>query len=114
MKTKLFEVRDSATFIPVIAIKLGSDDEAERYLLAESGYGVTAEDQSCYVLVSRLNGGRNALTYNPLDWDSNTMCQAHEHICEMFDQLESGSVIDVEYLRGVSTRPKISQRFGYE
>ena len=41
MQVKLFEVRDSATFIPAIAIKLSARNEAEHFLLFRSGYGNT-------------------------------------------------------------------------
>ena len=38
MNVKLLEIRDRATFIPAIAIQLGSRSEEERWLLSRSGH----------------------------------------------------------------------------
>lgn len=44
MESKIIEIRDSGTFIPALAVRLGSSDERERYLLARSGFGLLACD----------------------------------------------------------------------
>lgn len=56
MVSKIIEIRDSGTFIPALAIRLGSPNEAERYLLARSGFGRTMEDQSEYIVLCKING----------------------------------------------------------
>lgn len=108
MITKLFEVRDKATFIPVVAVKMSPGRTfPERYLLSRSGFGF----DSPAVLVSRLNDGSGA--FDPYDWTgSRTMTAAHIYIEETFDLLESGAVIDVEFLLGITAQPKISERLG--
>jgi hypothetical protein len=63
METKLFEVRDRGTFIPLIGIRLIPDSEEERYMLASIGYGLELETQGKYILAGKAEGGR--LTY---DW----------------------------------------------
>lgn len=104
MEVKLFEVRDRATFIPVMAVKLQRGTiEAERYLLSKSGY----TDKS-YVVLWCLSGGR--AVYDEYDWGSNiTMRTAHEYIRVRFDGLRSGDVIDAEYIRGESDEPVQSE-----
>ncbi len=54
METKLFEVRDRATLIAVIAIRLGARNESERYLLSRCGYGKDVDEQQDYVLYAGL------------------------------------------------------------
>jgi hypothetical protein len=46
MTTKAFEIRDRATFIPAIAVRLDPADERERYLIARCGFGVTPSAQA--------------------------------------------------------------------
>lgn len=119
MITKAFEIRDAATFIPVIATKMipqwigidGKYDEAnpERYLLRRAGFGF---DDPC-VIVCRMEASgadRNA-TYDPYSWTgARTMQVAHLYITEHFDALESGAVVDVEFILGESQQSKQSER----
>lgn len=67
MIAKTFEIRDRATFIPVLAVKLQPDCEADRFLIARAGYGLTPADQSKYVLLMRLDSGRGMYTCDPVD-----------------------------------------------
>jgi len=119
MIVKALEVRDAATFIPVIAIKMVPDyvfrfDETtpERYLLRRAGYNF---DDPCVVLVRMECSGvdRNA-TYDPYSWGggSRTMTVAHDYIIKNFDNLNSGDVIDVEFILGETNQPKQSERIG--
>lgn len=101
METKLFEIRDSGTFIPVIAIKCRSQLEAERYLLRRY-------DSNCIFIGKIASGGGE---YDPYNWPSSrTMQIAHTHIEEKWDQLSTGDVIDVEFILGETTEKKISER----
>lgn len=116
MITKALEIRDRGTFIPVIAIKMvpddGMDHEPERYLLRRSGYGF---DDPCVVLCRMECSGvdRNA-TYDPYSWGggARTYQVAHQYIIGHFDELESGDVVDVEFILGETSKPKISERLG--
>lgn len=128
--TKLFEIRDRATFIPVIATRLlvrtrahwhgvdpqrdsqfNVDDESEQYLLRRAGYGEQITDRSelPYIFVARLAGGAPA-TYDPYDWANRTMTTAHQHMIDHWDDLVSGQVIDVEHILGETEQPKVSER----
>jgi len=115
VNAKLFEIRDTGTFIPILAVKLAPHDEAERYLLARSGYGLKPEDQSKYVMIIRIVGGEGQATCDPFDWprlmgNTRTMHYAHLHINEHFDALETGAVIDVEYILDERESPKKTER----
>ena len=108
-ETKLLEVRDRATFVPVIAIKPRPYNEEERYLLARAGYGRSASDHERYVLMSRL-AGHSELIYDPDAWGNRTMIVAHAYIRDNWESISNGQVIDVEFILGESDNPKTSER----
>jgi hypothetical protein len=102
--TKVFEVRDRNTFIPVIASAMQSDDFAQSYLLRRSGYA-----HGGTVLVARLQGG-GASNCDVYDWRDRTMQNAHAYIEKEFSNLKDGDVIDVEFILGETSSPKCSER----
>ncbi len=110
MEIKLFEIRDRQTFIAAMAIRLDSRTEAERWLLARSGFGLMPSDQREYVVVVKL-GDRMEATYDPFSWPAGgrTMGHAHFYIKASWNDLSSGDVIDVEYLLGETKSPKRSE-----
>lgn len=124
MVVKLFEVRDRATFIPVMAVQLtvanqlraNSTEQAdrERYLLRRAGYGleqIEEQDNSePYIILTRLSGDDIAAHYDPHTWTSRTMRAAHMHAIQRWDDLKSGDVLDVEYLLGETRAPKVSEQ----
>lgn len=114
MKTILLEVRDSMTFIPVMAIDTDasgyfSDDEGyeqRRWLLRKAGY---SPDGSTIILMN-LNDCR--AKFDPYEWgNSRTMAQAHSYIESNWSTLKDGDVIDVEFILGETTEKKVSERF---
>lgn len=111
MITKTFEIRDRMTFIPVIAVKLEPGCERDRYLLARAGYGVSGLRQSEYVLLAQINGGLGRVSCDPHDWGSSarTYQVAHDYIIKHFNELESGAVVDVEFILGETAEAKRSE-----
>ena len=97
MECKVFELRDHATFIPLLAVKLGSRIEAERYLLARAGFGRDYGEQNTYILLMSLNGGKGSYDCEFFD---RTYAAAHQHILEHWDELASGCVVDVRVILG--------------
>jgi hypothetical protein len=106
MITKSFEIRDRATFIPAVAIKMVPANEEQRYLLRRCGYGF---DHPA-VLLTRMDGNARAAPSDPYDWGDRTMTVAHDYITQNFDSLADGSVIDVEHILGKRPEPKASER----
>lgn len=105
MQTKLFEIRDRATFIPAIGTLMVGGSRHEAYLCRRSGYG----EDFPLVLLGQLRGG--PATYNPDEWGgSRTMSAAHEYIASHWDAIDSGDVIDVEFILGETTTKKNSER----
>ena len=111
MITKTVEIRDSATFIPALAVKLRPETEPDRYPLARAGYGLDAVDQAEYVLLAKLDGGVGTMTCDPYDWPggARTMQVAHTWLIDHFDELESGAVVDVEFILGLTSTAKLSE-----
>lgn len=129
MTSKIIEIRDAGTFIPALAIRLGSPNERERYLLSRSGFGLTMEDQSEYIVLCKINGGEPCDCHiDPYSWGQNprTMFAAHMYLLNRqaelteglgldlpgarkhdgFDSLPQGCLIDVEWLVGLRPEPK--------
>lgn len=132
---KTFEVRDDGTFIPCFGIwcdprdlstytKLGGvvlepssiiDDppvlnDADRYLLRRSGYGV---DPPYCVIFGRLDSACESAGYDTFAWRpryGRTMQLAHMYVTDHWSELESGAVIDVQFILGERTSPKFSER----
>lgn len=105
MDTKILEVRDRMTCIPVIAIRLGSADPQETKLAWRAGYGSTAPTQATYVLLAPLTGGR--LQHDPYGYDgvTRTLPVAHRHLVSHWDEVPAGSVVDVRYVLGETDAP---------
>jgi hypothetical protein len=116
LPVKLFEVRDSRTFIPVIAVRLlalpfASGEEQEIYLLRRAGYSqesIVNPFELPNIFVGRLQGG--TATYDPYEWDNRTLTTAHQHMIDHWEELVSGQVIDVEFILGETKSPKTTER----
>ncbi len=106
MITKMFEVRDRATFIPVMATKMLGTNNENGYLVGRCGFGV----EFPLVTVTRFHPCESQ--YDPYKWcdGSRTMFEAHQYIQKNFDALNDGDVVDVEYILGETSEPKKSER----
>ncbi len=114
IESKVFELRDDATFIPIIASRMvpvacwasgiavdGTADSRVQWLLRRAGY---SRGRPYLVLLTRLDGGISE--YDPYSWGGNrTWVPAHQHIAEHWDELESGDLIDVRVLLGEESAP---------
>ena len=110
METKILELRDSATFIPVLAMRLSSENEAERSLLARGGCGVRSEDHLNYIMLARMDGSNvSPARFDAYDWSDRTFRVAHKYIENNFDELNSGDVVDVEFILGETDTKKEPQ-----
>ena len=103
MQYKVLEIRDSCTFISVIAIKMEPKDEIENFYLRREGF-----IKPHHVILVRI--GNQMSQADPYAWGNRTMTTAHLYILEHFDELKSGDVVDVEFILGETKSPKISER----
>lgn len=117
MEIKLFEIRDRMTFIPAMAIRLHARTEMEFWLLRRAGYGADHIAGSLekilepYIILIHL--GDNKACNDPYDWPNlRTMGNIHKHLIEEWKHLESGQLLDVEFILGETRVPKKSEMFG--
>lgn len=107
LEVKLFEIRDRGTTIPMVGIRIDPNDmtlnESERWLQERAGFGKKS------VLLSPLMGGKSH--YDVYHWGDRTFHTAHKYIRDNWEKLDSGQVIDVEFILGETLNPKISDRF---
>lgn len=126
MPVKLFEVRDRATFMPVMAVKLFSagpssessydpyNRERERWLLRRAGYGYTQisgmeTGMDPYIILVTLDGVR--ANYDPFSWGpARTLGAVHQYIIEHWDELKSGDLLDVEFILHEKPEPKVTEQ----
>lgn len=106
MKSKVFEVRDRATFISVLATQTTDcETEIEANHFYRNGFSPVLP----HVFLTRICDAQTQ--YDPYAWGerNRTMLNAHLYIVEHFDDLASGSVVDVEFILGETTEPKESE-----
>jgi hypothetical protein len=103
---KLLEIRDKGTFLPMFAFSTTVGTSQEQWLLRRAGY---AYDSPCIMFGYLGQSGQKAC-YDPYDWNDRTKQTAHHYIEKNWDKIRSGDVIDVEFILGETTEPKISER----
>lgn len=106
LDSKVLEVRDSATHIPVLAIRMLAKNGIQNYYIHDHlGY---PKDGSCIAVVKLNDCDGNC---DPYAWTgSRTMGVAHHYIYDHFDELSDGDVVDVEYILGEKPTKKVSER----
>lgn len=106
-ETKVFEVRDRATFMPVLAIAVSGDSDP---LLRRAGFG--PDPLVILIPLEHLEGAcGHRWQWDPHDWETQarTIPQAHIYIRDNWNFLEDGAVIDVEFILAETREPKRSE-----
>lgn len=115
METKLFELRDVGTFIPLLCVKpkwptlhrspcddspctCGATFEAK--MAWRYGYR-----DSRAVIVTHMSDPNRGCKVDPYEWGDRTFQTAHLYIEEHWDELKSGALIDVRVILGETTEP---------
>lgn len=113
LETKVFEIRDSGTFIPVLCVRvnaswrerIGNGPPArEDYLIRRAGYGTDP-----LVIMTALRASNEFATYKYYAWEeresSRTRTIAHKYIIDHWGELQTGDVIDVQFILGETSAP---------
>src|SRR5271166_410485 len=108
MQAKALELRDAATFIPVLCVDMNPVNEAQRYLLRRCGYPCAGRPN---ILMTHLAADGTAAWNDPYAWGGRTFPVAYAYIIEHWDELQDGDVVDVNFILGETTEPKLSERF---
>jgi len=105
METKLFELRDKGTFIPIMCTRVSdeaSENDQENWLLRRAGFRS--------ILTHLTSFNRHQSHYDPYDWGDRTYKTAHDYIHKNWHSLKPGQVIDVEFILEEKPEPKESER----
>lgn len=104
MITKCLEIRDEATCIPALAIRMQSANDVEDRFLWRCGYPRDGRG----VVLMRLDDQK--ATSDAYGWGmARTMGAAHLYIEQHFDTLDEGAVVDVRVLLGEAPVPATAE-----
>jgi hypothetical protein len=106
LETKVIEIRDSATFIPVLCVDIQPHSGIQTYYMRRLGYPCDGRPN---ILMTRLSGEGQA-TNDPYAWRGRTFPVAHNHIIDHWQELSDGDVVDVEFILGEKPTKKVSER----
>lgn len=106
MQAKALEIRDKATFIPVLAVDMNPNNASQRYLLRRCGYPC---DGIPNILITKLNGDGSRASNDPYCWGGRTWPTAHNYIIANWQNLRDGDVVDVEFILGETSAPKVGE-----
>lgn len=103
IEAKFIAILDRATCIPVISYRIYEPTEREEAMFARSGFGDIPGDSYTFHYLPNDDWCSYNLGRNPHDY---TIGTALRHINGHWDELESGSAVDSEYIRGESEEPR--------
>ena len=97
IESKVLEIRDAATRIDALAIRMKGCNPIQQFYFRCCGY---PEDGTSIMLMVLYTG---KATNDPYEWESlglgpRTMPVAHDWIINHFDELKDGDVVDVEFI----------------
>ncbi len=103
---KVFELRDRMTTISIMCVRIDLSEvtEPDRFIIRRAGWGSNAK------AIYMINLSTCQCIFEPGRWNSHTYDTAHQYVEEHWDELQGGEVIDAEYIRGESEKPKESER----
>jgi ABC-type uncharacterized transport system auxiliary subunit len=110
MESKIFEIRDRATFIVAAATKVvvKKAQAHERKLLQSVGYLQSSDT----IVLTSLSTGKSQI--DPINWGDRTMRVAHDYLIEKFSDLDNTAVIDVQFILGETEEKKTTELNGPE
>ena len=113
-EVKFFEVRDEMTRISAFGMRLGPDDdhnrwhsEDDQYVWQSGGWGTVGPT----VFLGRIDGSELHAFHYQWSQTNRTMRTAHDYIAREWDTLTSGQVVDVRVILREASEPAKSDRF---
>lgn len=105
---KIVEIRDRATLIVALLLRMIPDGAREKFLFNESGY---RDCNYSSILFISLSSPSFSARHSD-DWPSvgRTFHVAHKWIEEHFDEIKDNQVIDVEFILNEVDKPCLSVR----
>jgi hypothetical protein len=115
MKVKLLELRDEGTFIALLCVDMNPDRDpndkgaiyyGQSYLLRRCGYPCDGRPN---IAITHLAANGTPCWNDPYAWRGRTYPVAHNYIIENWASLRDGDVIDVQFILGETSTPKIRE-----
>ncbi|MEG1245224.1 hypothetical protein [Gordonibacter sp.] len=104
-ETKFIAVLDRCTYIPVICQRFSDPSEREARMFSRAGFGIGGNPGSHYTFFYAPDWG--VCSYDPYKvGDDYTMGTALAWVREHWGEIESGTAVDAEFLRGETDVPK--------
>lgn len=108
MKIKILEIRDSGTFIPVVAIDMNPENQEQFYYLRRLGFPCDGKPN---IAIFHADCGGQSVWNDPYGWGgARTYPVAHNWIIQNWHSLSDGFVVDVEFILGETDKVKLSER----
>lgn len=116
LNVKIFEIRDVATTIPAMAFRFAHYEDSPIgvdemiWLLERAGFGQRPTDHRQYTFLMRLEDAE--CHYDVYEWrgGARTMPEAHKFISRNWSDLNTGDIIDIEFILGETSEKKTSDR----
>lgn len=107
MKVKVLELRDEGTFIPLLCVDMSPENAEQRYYLRRCGYPCDGRPN---IAITHLSADGGPCSNDPHHWGGRTRPVAHDYIIKNWETLKDGDVVDVSYILGETSAPKVSER----
>ena len=119
MIAKALEIRDEGTLICALAVDMnpgiysddhpgmGTEYDRQKYLLRRCGYPCDGRPN---IALTHLSADGDPCWNDPYGWGGRTWPVAHKWIIEHWNELKDGDVIDVQFILGETSAPKVSER----
>lgn len=104
LKSKVLEILDRDTYIPVIATDIFSGIDQENRHMRRLGFNPLNQNK---VIITSFSPVKTV--YDVYAESNSRTREAFKYIQEHFDKLKSGDVIDVEFIKGETSMPKLSE-----
>lgn len=103
---KMLAVMDRGTHIPLIAFKVSPNTMKECVMLERHDFGVNPHEHTFFYDISS-----GTCSHNPYKMEgSYTLTPACKHIRDNWGSINSGDLVDAEYIRGETSEPRIWER----
>ncbi|MEG0991507.1 MAG: hypothetical protein RSN88_11675 [Gordonibacter sp.] len=111
-ETKFIAVLDRMTYIPVICQRFSEPSEREARMFSRAGFGGNPGSRYTFFYIP----SSGVASYDPYKLGSGpTIPIACDHIRKHWGEIESGTAVDAEYLRGETDVPKTWEaEFNYD
>ena len=90
----------------MLCVDMNPDNDVQRAYMRRLGYPCEGAPN---IAITHLAANGTSFWNDPYVWGGRTYPVAHKYIYEHWDELEDGSVVDVQFILGERATPKVSE-----